>query len=103
MFGDSKASDFAAPDADEIVVSACRGEIDFGIYSTTFLEQAFRTDAYRITLTFHDDGSWGYRTATELKLEGHNTPFPHQDRNRQKRVGDPLPNPWVAIIARRKA
>ncbi|PVX28347.1 hypothetical protein [Sphingomonas pokkalii] len=63
VFGDSKAS--------------CRGETDFGIYSTTFLEQAFRTDAYRITLTFHDDGSWGYRTATELKLEGQNMPFPH--------------------------
>lgn len=89
VFGDSKAS--------------CRGETDFGICSTTFLEQAFRTDAYRITLNFHDDGSWGYRTATELKLEGQNTRFPHQDRNRQKRVGDPLPNPWAAIIARRKA
>lgn len=95
------ASGFAKPDADEIVVSSRRGATDYGICSTTFLEAAFRTDSYRITLTFHDDGSWSYVTDTELKVEGQDAPFAHQDRNTLKRVGDPRPNPWAAILARR--
>ena len=41
----------ATPDADEIVVTATRGQTDYGICSTTFLEQAFRTNSYQITLT----------------------------------------------------
>lgn len=95
------ASGFAAPDADEIVVSSTRGSTENGICSTVFLEQAFRTDSYRITLQFHEDGSWSYVTDTELLVEGRDTPFAHQDRNRLHRVGEARPNPWAAILAKR--
>jgi hypothetical protein len=96
------ASGIAKPDAKEVVVSAKRGETEYGICSTTFLDQAFRTDSYRITLSFHDDGTWSYVTDTELMVEGQDAPFPHQDRNTLHRVGEALPNPWAAILARRK-
>jgi hypothetical protein len=93
----------ASPDADEITVAAKRGQTDYGISSTSFLEQAFRTDSYRITISFHADGSWSYVTDTELMVHGRDVPFAHQDRNTLFRVGPAKPNPWAAIIAARKA
>ena len=93
----------AKPDADEIIVSAKRGQTDYGISSTTFLEQAFRTDSYRITISFHADGSWSYVTDTELMVHGRDVSFAHQDRNTLYRVGAAKPNPWAAILAARKA
>jgi hypothetical protein len=47
----------AAPDDKRISVEARRGDTRFGICSTTFLEEAFRTDYYRIDITFNGDGS----------------------------------------------
>jgi len=96
------ASGQALHDADEIVVSATRGETEYGICSTAFLEHSFRTDSYRITITFNPDGSWSYVTDTELMVEGREAPFAHQDRNTLHRVGAARPNPWAAILARRK-
>jgi hypothetical protein len=96
------ASGLVRPDADEIIVSAKRGETGYGISSTAFLEQAFRTDSYRITVSFHDDGSWSYVTDTELMVQGRDTPFAHQDRNTLYRVGPARPNPWAAKLAARK-
>lgn len=97
------AAGHAQPDATEIVVSATRGQTDYGICSASFLEQAFRTDSYRITITVHPDGSWSYVTDTELMVQGRDKPFAHQDRNTLHRVGEARPNPWAAILARRKA
>jgi hypothetical protein len=42
----------AKPGDDTITVEARRGDPRFGICSTTFLEDAFRTDYYRIDITF---------------------------------------------------
>jgi hypothetical protein len=95
------ASGQAAPDADEIVVSAKRGETEYGICSTAFLNEAFRTDSYRITISFHADGSWSYMTDTELMVEGRDAPFAHQDRNTLHRVGEAWPNPLAVIMAKR--
>lgn len=97
------ASGTAAADADGFTVSAKRGETGYGICSTTFLEQAFRTDSYSITISFHADGSWSYVTDTELLVEGQQAPFAHQDRNTLLRIGEAHPNPWAEILARRKA
>ncbi len=46
----------AKPDDERISVEARRGDTRFGICSTTFLEEAFRTDYYRIDITFNGDG-----------------------------------------------
>lgn len=93
----------ARPGDDQITVTATRGQTGYGISSTDFLEQAFRTDSYRITISFHADGSWSYVTDTELMVHGRTVPFAHQDRNTLFRVGPARPNPWAAIIAARKA
>jgi hypothetical protein len=93
----------ARPDADEIIVAAKRGQTGYGISSTSFLEQAFRTDSYQLTISFQADGSWSYVIDTELMVHGRDVPFAHQDRNTLYRTGEAKPNPWAAILAARKA
>lgn len=89
----------ADTDAREIVVKAERGQTEYGICSTTFLELAFRTDSYRIKVEFHDDGSWSYVSDTMLRVRGHEGPFQHRDRNRLTRTRRPEPNPLSRILA----
>ena len=91
----------AGPDDDRLVLSAERGSTGYGICSTEFLEQAFRTDRYRIEIRFHDDGTWSYVQETTLIVRGQ--PFNHHDRNRLARVSEPRPNPWATILAARAA
>jgi hypothetical protein len=89
-------------DDGSIVVSAKRGETEYGIVSTAFLEHAFRTDSYELTVTFNADGSWSYISDTMLRVRGQAEPFRHRDRNTLARVAEPTPNP-LALIAAGKA
>ena len=86
----------ATPDALELTVRADRGGPGYGICSTDFLEQAFRTDAYRCDITFNDDGSWTYLIQTELFVRG--APFNHRDTNTLKLVAPPKLNPLALIV-----
>ena len=95
------ASGQATPDADRLVLSATRGETEYGICSTAFLEYAFRTDAYRIEISFNADGSWSYVTDTTLMVRGRPEPFAHRDRNRLEKVAEPEPNPLARILQAR--
>ena len=97
------ASGQANADADRLVLTATRGQTDYGICSTGFLEYAFRTDSYRIEVTFHDDGSWSYVTDTMLTVHGRTEPFAHRDQNHLIKVAEPQPNPLARILAARKA
>lgn len=91
------ASGHAAPDARQIVVTAERGQTEYGICSTTFLDLAFRTDAYQLTIDFHDDGSWSYVSDTTLAVKGRNAPFLHRDQNKLVKIAEPDLNPWAKI------
>lgn len=91
------ASGFAEPGARSFKLTAKRGETDYGICSTTFLEQAFRTDSYSIEVTFHDDGSWSYVTETVMAVRGQEGLFNHRDENRLQKVGEPKPNPLALL------
>ena len=91
----------ARPGDKKISVAAKRGDTRYGICSTAFLDEAFRTDSYRIDITFNDDGSWTYLTATELMVRG--KPFNHHDTNTLKRVGAPVLNPLADIQSNRTA
>jgi len=93
------AGGHAAPDADMLVVEARRGSTEFGICSTAFLEHAFRTDAYRLEITFNPDGSWSYVSDTTLIVRGQAEPFLHRDKNTLVKVAEPQPNPMVRIMA----
>jgi len=70
-----------------------RGSTVNGICSAPFLEYAFRTERYAITVTSHDDGTWSYEQQTPLIVRGQATPFQHTDRARLKRIAAPTPNP----------
>lgn len=85
----------AKPDDKRITVEARRGDTRFGICSTTFLEQAFRTDYYRIDIDFNDDGSWTYLTRVDLAVRGKEPAFNHHDTNTMRRVKPPEPNPML--------
>lgn len=97
------AGGMAKPDDTSIFVEARRGDTRFGICSTTFLEEAFRTDYYRIDITFHDDDSWSYETRTDLALRGKTPPFNHRDTNTLRRVAQPTANPLVGLLKNGKA
>jgi hypothetical protein len=89
------ASGHAAPDDARLVLSATRGQTEYGICSTTFLEQAFRTDSYRIEITFNPDRSWSYVLETMLLVRGRAQLFQHRDVNTLVKVSEPTPNPLM--------
>ena len=95
------ASGQASVDAKSLIVSAKRGQTDYGISSTAFLEYAFRTDAYSLEITFNQDGSWSYVSDTMLMVRGQPALFQHRDRNRLVKVAEPTPNPIFQIISKR--
>lgn len=87
----------AAADADKLTVRAERGTPGYGISSIDFLEWAFRTDAYQLDVTFHENGDWSYVSTTTLQVRGRDEPFPHIDRNRLSKVAEPKPNPLLRV------
>ena len=91
----------ATPDADRLVLVATRGSTEYGICSTAFLEHAFRTDRYQIELTFNADGTISYVLETTLFVRGQG-PFIHRDENQLSKVAEPVPNPLMQILAKRK-
>jgi hypothetical protein len=92
------AAGHAAPDATKLVLEAKRGQTEYGICSTTFLELAFRTDSYRLEVDFLADGSWSYVSDTVLQVKGRAEPFLHRDRNTLKKIAEPDLNPWAKIL-----
>ena len=89
------AAGHAEPDAKTLKVSARRGQTEYGICSTAFLEYAFRTDAYDLEVTFNDDGSWSYISDTTLVVRGRPEPFDHRDINTLFKIAEPTPNPLL--------
>lgn len=86
------ASGQATRDAKTFEVFAERGKPDYGICSTTFLEQNFRTESFRMKVTLNPDGSWSYFEDTLLMLRG-TDPFHHTDENTLRKISEPTPNP----------
>jgi hypothetical protein len=95
------AAGHARPDDNQLVLTAKRGETEYGICSTGFLEYAFRTDSYRIEVTYNPNGSWSYVLDTLLTVRGRTEPFLHQDRNTLFKVAEPTPNPLVLLESSR--
>jgi len=50
---------------------------------------------YRIEVTIHPDGSWGYSEDTVMMIRGQTEPFHHTDRNHLFKVAEPTPNPMA--------
>ena len=83
----------AEPDADEFEVHAALGSEVYGILSNPFLDQAFRTLSYRMTVTVHPNATWSYEEEGVLDIPDRDEPFSHIDRNTLTRIGPPTPNP----------
>jgi hypothetical protein len=92
------AAGHAKPGDRKLVLKAERGQNEYGICSTTFLDLAFRTDSYQLTVDFHDDGSWSYVSDTMLAVKGRDEPFLHRDHNRLSKIAEPDLNPWAKIV-----
>jgi len=56
----------AAADARTFRLQAFRGSETNGIVSNPFLEHAFRTESYTITVSINVDGTWSYEQDTVL-------------------------------------
>ena len=97
------ASGLATPDGTQLVLTAERGQTEYGICSTAFLEHAFRTESYRIEVAFAADGSWSYVSDTMLSVRGRPEPFRHRDQNTLVKVAEPTPNPLAVIRATQPA
>jgi hypothetical protein len=87
------AAGHASADATSFRVEAVRGSATNGILSNPFLEYAFKTVRYAITVTVHPDGTWSYEQETVLIIPGRAEPFLHTDRNTLRKVAEPTPNP----------
>lgn len=81
----------AAAGDTEFTLTARRGDPVYGISSNPFLDQAFRTTSWSITVTSHSEDSWSYEQTTVLEVNGE--AFAHTDRNTLNRVGPPIANP----------
>jgi hypothetical protein len=97
------AGGMAAPDDKRISVEARRGDPRLGICSATFLDEAFRTDYYRIDIIFNGDDSWSYLTRTDLAVRDNTPPLDHRDTNTLRRIAPPAPNPLVDLLKAGKA
>jgi len=95
------AAGHAAPDATRFELKAERGQTEYGICSTAFLEWAFRTDSYSIEVTINPDSSWSYLSDTMLQVRGRPEPFRHRDRNTLVKVAEPTPNPLFQIVSKK--
>jgi len=90
----------AKADAKKFRLEAVRGSLTNGIVSNPFLEHAFKTEMYAVTVTINGDGTWSYELDTVLTIPGQSEPFHHTDRNTLRKVGEPTPNPMAEAAAR---
>jgi len=89
----------ATREATSFELSATRGETTNGICSIPFLEDAFRTIAFRIKVNILAHDSWAYDEDTTLIVRGQPEPFHHTDKSVLTRVAEPTPNP-LALASR---
>ena len=87
------AAGVAAADAKQFELTATQGLETWGICSAPYLAAAFKTTAFRIQVTVHDDGTWSYEEDTVLQIQGLAEPFHHTDKNRLAKIAEPTPNP----------
>jgi len=90
----------APADATTFELVATRGALTNGICSTPFLEYAFTTVEFRITVTCHADGTWSYDEDTTLLVHGQPAPFHHTDRAVLTKTAEPTANPLARGVAR---
>ncbi len=87
------ASGSVVPDSTTFTLSASAGNEDYGICSNPFLQDAFRTVKFDITVTINSDGTWSYNQDTTMVVRGRDEIFHHTDSNTLSKTAEPTPNP----------
>ncbi len=87
------ASGTANPDSTTFTLSATAGNDTYGICSNPFLQDAFRTIKFDITVTINSDGTWSYDQDTTMVVSGREDVFHHTDKNTLSKILEPTPNP----------
>ena len=80
-------------DAKRFELTAKRGETVNGILSNPFIEDAFHTLEFNITVEILSADSWRYDEDTIIAIRGQAEPFHHTDHAILTRIAPPLPNP----------
>jgi len=83
----------ASKDSRQFTLKATRGSETNGIVTNLFLEYAFQTTEFEMTVIIRDEDTWSYDQTTTLNVRGQAKPFLHTDRNTLKRIRKPRPNP----------
>jgi len=89
------AGGVVSADAMEFSMSAVCGSKTFGILSNPFLDQAFKTVRYDLTVSIHEN-SFNYDENTQLKIHQQDDIFHHTDRNTLTKTGR---NAWHDTIS----
>jgi hypothetical protein len=87
----------ADSDANEFEVSAALGSEVYGILSNPFLDREFHTVNFQMRVTIIDADTWSYEEHTQMRIPDRETLVDHVDRNTLNRIGEPIPNPLVAV------
>ena len=71
----------AEPQATTFTLSADVGSETFGVMSNPFLDTAFKTVRYELTVTIQGKEQWSYKEDTQLQIHGQPSLFHHTDKN----------------------
>ncbi len=82
------AGGHAEADAREFSLEAKAGSESFGICSSPFLLEEFKTTRYTLDIKMIDDDTLYYDSHIWMQMKGKTEPFDHQDENTLKRVQD---------------
>ena len=88
----------ADPQGKKFELAAEVGSETFGIMSSPFLDQAFKTIRYTLKVMFQNDGQFSYIQDTQLQIQGRQGVFHHTDQNaltRQSLAGLFFPRHWL--------
>lgn len=77
----------ATATARKFSLEARAGDEVFGICSSPFLTEEFKTVRYTLEVEFLDDGTLRYESHTFMRMKGREALFDHVDANTLRRVG----------------
>jgi hypothetical protein len=74
------------PDAKEFDLAADVGSETYGICSSKFLDEEFKTVRFEMKITIHSNDSFSYDQDTQIQIKGNPNLFHHTDKNTLSRV-----------------
>ncbi len=76
----------AEVDSKSFHLSATVGSETYGILSNKYLDESYKTKAYLLDVTIHDDRKFSYQEDTQLWIPINQAIFHHTDQNTLKKV-----------------